>query len=127
MARALRACPTAGCHELTPGGRCATCKAKAEAERGTAKQRGYGALHRRRFRAPILRRDVFCTCTDTTHGHGPECLEVSTEADHWPLTKRELREQGLDEHDPKHGRGLCKACHSKHTAKTSPGGWNHAA
>jgi 5-methylcytosine-specific restriction protein A len=30
----------------------------------------------------------------------------------------------MDEHDPEHGRGLCKQCHDKHTAHTQPGGWH---
>jgi 5-methylcytosine-specific restriction protein A len=45
-------------------------------------------------------------------------------ADHWPLSRRELVEQGLDPDDPKHGRGLCTSCHSRSTAREQPGGWN---
>jgi 5-methylcytosine-specific restriction protein A len=45
-------------------------------------------------------------------------------ADHWPLSRRELTEQGLDPDDPRHGRGLCARCHSSETARHQPGGWN---
>ncbi|WP_433406947.1 hypothetical protein [Streptomyces sp. CA-146814] len=45
-------------------------------------------------------------------------------ADHWPLSKRELVARGLDEHDPRRGRGLCHSCHSSETARHQPGGWN---
>lgn len=45
--RAMRVCPEPGCPELTQGGRCPDCKAKAERRRGTRQQRGYGAPHDR--------------------------------------------------------------------------------
>ncbi|MFD7319547.1 hypothetical protein ACFV9D_00425 [Streptomyces sp. NPDC059875] len=50
----------------------------------------------------------------------------ATQADHWPLSKRDLRARGLDEHDPRRGRGrgLYASCHSKETLKHQPGGWN---
>jgi hypothetical protein len=47
-------------------------------------------------------------------------------ADHHPRTKRQLRALGMDEDDPKYGRGLCKQCHDQHTAVEAPGGWNEA-
>ena len=126
MPKAWRVCSTPGCATLCPPGqsRCDVCKAKAEAARGTAAQRGYGRIHARRFHGPVLRRDPMCVCRDTSHGHAAPCLAPSKHADHHPLTKRQLQAQGVDEHDPAHGRGLCAACHNKHTAHTSPGGWN---
>jgi 5-methylcytosine-specific restriction protein A len=126
MPRALKACPTTGCPEVTTHGRCSRCRAQAEARRGSASARGYDHTHAKRFRAAVLRRDPLCVCADTTHGHGQLCLTPSAHADHHPRTKRELRALGLDEHDPAHGRGLCASCHNKHTAATTPGGW-HAA
>lgn len=122
--RALKVCSTPGCPALVERGRCATHTAQAEQQRGTRQQRGYGRAHETRFRAGVLRRDPLCVCDDQAHGHGPTCLAPSTVADHHPLTKRELRERGMDDHDPRNGRGLCKACHDKHTAMTSPGGWH---
>ncbi|MFD5795612.1 hypothetical protein ACFWIO_19140 [Streptomyces diastatochromogenes] len=63
-------------------------------------------------------------CTDEDHGHGSPCGKPSVHADHWPLSRRELADQGQDPNDPKHGRGLCGPCHSSSTAREQPGGWN---
>jgi 5-methylcytosine-specific restriction protein A len=49
---------------------------------------------------------------------------LATVADHWPLSRRELAERGMDPDDPAHGRGLCHGCHSKETAINQPGGFN---
>lgn len=124
MARALTVCPTPGCPELTSGGRCDTCIAKAEAQRGTATDRGYGHTHRTRFRRLVLTRDPLCVCEDVAHGHGRPCLAPSAHADHHPRSRRELVQLRIDPNDPAHGRGLCGRCHSKHTAHAQPGGWH---
>lgn len=113
--RALTVCSIPGCPELTDTGRCTTHRAEAEARRGTARQRGYGHRHEKRFRAGVLRRDPICVlCRQRPSKH----------ADHHPLSRRELVEQGLDPDDPAHGRGLCHSCHSTETAQHQPGGWN---
>ena len=121
--RALRVCTTPGCPNLTPTGRCDTCKGKAETRRGTAAQRGYGHMHRTRFRHHVLLTNPLCVCVDTTHPHTTPCHAISTVADHWPLDRAELVRQGHNPNDPTHGRGLCKPCHDRHTAHTHPG-WN---
>jgi len=113
--RALTTCSTPGCPVLTSGGRCPGCRREAEARRGTARQRGYGGGHERRFRRGVLVRDPVCVlCRD----------ELATVADHWPLSRRQLVAAGLDPNDPAHGRGLCVSCHNKETARHQPGGWN---
>ncbi|WP_218153202.1 hypothetical protein [Streptomyces sp. CC53] len=76
---------------------------------------GYGTEHRDRFPAGVLKRDPICVLC----GRAP-----SEHADHWPRSKRELRQLGWDEHSPAYGRGLCASCHSSETAKHQPGGWN---
>lgn len=128
MPRAKRICSTPGCPEVTDTGRCEGCRREAERQRGTARRRGYDRRHERTFRRGVLAKDPLCVCTDQTatdaHRHGPACLLPSTVADHHPRDKRELRRLGLDEHDPAHGRGLCKGCHDHHTALTQPGGWH---
>lgn len=107
------------CRDRVPAGQpCPNCAPIVEREsdrrRGSAHARGYGHLHRTRFRVAVLRRDPVCVvCLD----------EVATIADHYPKTLKQLKDAGLDPTDPKHGRGLCKRCHDKHTAATSPGGW----
>lgn len=121
--RALSVCSSPGCPEYTASGRCTTCKAKAEAKRGSAASRGYGTQHRRRFRAAVLERQPTCVCTEEEHGHGSPCGQPSLHADHHPLDRRELVARGMDPDDPRHGRGLCQRCHSKVTARDLPGGW----
>lgn len=113
--RGMRVCTVPGCPELTQGGRCESHQREAEQRRGTARQRGYGHGHETRFRPAVLARDPMCVL----------CRKApSVHADHHPLSRRQLTEQGLDPDDPKHGRGLCGPCHSKHTAAEQPGGWN---
>lgn len=96
----------------TVRGRCTAHNTQAERTRGTAHQRGYDAQHRT-FRTAVLRRDITCRI----------CHDQATVADHWPLSKRDLRAQGMDDHDPRHGRGLCARCHNRETARHQPGGW----
>jgi 5-methylcytosine-specific restriction protein A len=119
-----RVCSTPGCPEFTQGGRCEDHRREAEAKRGTAKQRGYGGQHLTRFRPAVLAKDPTCVCTEEGHGHPGPCGQPSKHADHWPLSRRELVEQGADPNDPKHGRGLCHSCHSKETATLQPGGFS---
>lgn len=118
MPRALKVCSVTGCAELVPTGqsRCATHERQADKARGTARQRGYDHRHETHFRAAVLRRDPTCVI--------PDCDQPSTDADHHPLSRRELLEQGLNPNDPQHGRGLCSPHHKQETARLQPGGWN---
>lgn len=110
-----RVCTVPGCGEYTQAGRCDEHRRQAEQQRGTARQRGYGTEHERRFRPAVLARDPVCV----------ECRQQpSVHADHHPLSRRELVEQGHDPNDPRHGRGLCQACHASATAHHQPGGWH---
>lgn len=106
----------------TDTGWCSDCRLKAAAarrrsadrDRPSASERGYGAEHRTRFRADVLDRDQVCVV----------CRQApSTVADHWPLSRRELVARGLDPNDGRHGRGVCKPCHDRHTAATTDGGF----
>lgn len=124
MPRALKTCSTPGCPELVAQGRCDDCRSAADQRRGTRQQRGYGRAHTNRFRPGVLRKDPLCVCTDEGHGHGPQCLTPSTVADHWPRSRRDLVDAGMDANDPQHGRGLCASCHNQHTSVAQPGGWN---
>jgi 5-methylcytosine-specific restriction protein A len=117
--KALTTCPVPSCPNLTEGGRCADCSRTAERRRGSSSARGYGKRHRVKFRTAVLERDICCVL----------CRErgawvLATVADHWPLSRRELVERGLDPDDPAHGRGLCETCHNKATAVNQPGGFN---
>lgn len=118
-ARPLKPCTVPSCGELTDSGRCDGHKRQAERDRGSATARGYGKRHRTQFRPAVLERDICCVL----------CRErglwvLATVADHWPLSRRELVERGMDPDDPEHGRGLCDPCHSKETARLQPGGFN---
>lgn len=116
MPRARRVCSTPGCPQITNGGRCSTCRARADRERGTAAERGYSGDHVTRFRTGVLERDPVCV-------HPDGCTDPATVADHWPRSRRELVALGLDPNDPKHGRGLCTRHHGIETAKHQPGGF----
>jgi 5-methylcytosine-specific restriction protein A len=120
-------CTTPGCPTLVRGGgRCDAHLAQARREAVRTQSPGYAGLaHRRRFRLGVLRRDVFCQCPRSDHRHGSRpCPSPATQADHWPLDKRELMRRGMDANDPRYGRGLCHGCHSSETARLQPGGWN---
>lgn len=114
MPRALRVCPTSGCSELTNGGRCTTCKARAETIRGNAASRGYGSTWARR-RAAYLRRHPLCAL----------CPAQASVADHYPTSRRDLVAQGVPDPDAEHRlRPLCTPCHASETSRHQPGGWN---
>ena len=107
------------CKRLFNGtGKCPDCQAAAEhtldQRRGSARQRGYNREHETRFRATVLQRDPICVLCRTA---------PSTVADHYPTSRRDLEQQGLDPNDPQYGRGLCNTCHGRETAKRQPGGW----
>lgn len=126
MARALKVCtglPGKRCPELVASGRCPECTAEAGARRGTAAQRGYTSPGHKRFRETVLRRDPFCVCPDQHHGHGHPCGAISTVADHYPFSRRDLILQHHNPDDPAAGRALCKGCHDKATSQHQPGGW----
>lgn len=115
--RPPRHCTTSGCPgaAASPSGKCPNCQGRARRSRPSSTAQGYGTEHRDRFRAGVLERDPICVLCHAA---------PSRHADHWPLSKRELRARGMDEHDPRYGRGLCASCHSSETAKHQPGGWN---
>lgn len=119
MSRAWSICSTPGCPNATPPGksRCDSCNKAADKARGTATERGYNGAGHKRFRAAVLRRDPICVLCH---------VRPSTVADHHPLSRRELLEQGFDPDDPSRGRGLCKPCHDSQTGYNQPGGWNRA-
>jgi 5-methylcytosine-specific restriction protein A len=116
MPTSRKPCSTPGCPALVPTGtgRCPHHATQGDAARGTATARGYGHRHRTRFREGVLAREPFCRL----------CHAPSTDADHWPRSRRELELAGDDPDDPQHGRGLCGPCHSTETAKHQPGGWH---
>lgn len=114
MGRSLHVCSRPGCPNLTPSGRCTSCRAAADQARGSPRARGYGSAHQR-FRTAVLARDPVCVLC----GRAP-----AKHADHWPDDRRTLVQRGLDPNDPARGRGLCQPCHAKETAREQPGGWH---
>lgn len=111
MPRAKRLCPKG--HLVDHGKPCAECRRDADRARGN---RGYSSAGHRSFREAVLARDPFCVIDG--------CTAWASVADHWPLSRRELIERGLDPDDPAAGRGLCKPHHDRSTAERQPGGWN---
>ena len=119
MPRAARPCVTDGCPGLVPAGqsRCPDCQQKRDAQlrrrRDPMLHRHYNSPGHRRFRRKVLDRDRVCVL----------CGSVATDADHWPMSLRDLLAAGLDPNDPGRGRGLCRSCHSRETMRLGQGGW----
>ena len=101
----MKVCPQSGCPNWVP---CPTHK------RDTAGQRGYSSRGHRAFRNAVLTRDPVCVLCRRA---------LATVADHYPLSRRDLIEQGLNPNDPARGRGLCASCHGVETARWQPGGF----
>ena len=116
----MRPCATPGCPNAIPPGvtRCEDCTRAYDADLRTRRDkvtnRHYNTKGHRGFRRRVLARDPLCVL----------CGAVATDADHYPLSLRELMDAGLNPNDPSRGRGLCKSCHSRETAEHQPGGWN---
>lgn len=114
---AYRICPARDCPTLVDGGGpCDQHKAQRAERRGTAAQRGYTGRGHATFRDHVLRKN---------HGICVLCQRApATVADHWPRSRRDLEQAGLNPNDPAHGRPLCKPCHDSETATNQPGGWH---
>ena len=109
---ARRPCTMPGCTNLSnTDGRCGQHQAAADRLKGTAAQRGYSGQHVTRFRRQVLTASPWCVCG-----------KKATVADHYPRTRKQLVKAGLDPDDPQYGRGLCAACHNRHSGLTTPGG-----
>lgn len=121
-----RVCTVPGCPEYSAGGgKCDSHRAEAEQRRGTARQRGYGGRQWTEARTAVLRRDPFCVCTDTDHGHADPCRQPATVADHYPDERRDLVAAGVADPDALHRlRGVCAPCHGRKGAAETPYGWN---
>lgn len=114
--------PTAGtttcsrCHRRKPkGAHCPTCTQRAG---GLVAYRNDGGQQ-------AFRKGVIGNNPDEPEYWCVLCAEEgkatrATEADHYPLSKRELRRRHLDENDPRYGRPLCV---DHHRANTPRGGW----
>lgn len=105
-------CPVPGCPELTRGGRCEAHARQSEALRGSASARGYDTRWKR-IRKAYLYKNPWCLL----------CAAQATVADHYPLSRKALRAQGVDPDTPSRLRPLCALCHNKETAQHQPGGW----
>lgn len=104
------------CKAIHSGDRnpCRTCRVKRDRARRPSGN-PYATPGHRAFRSAVLTRDPICVLCRVAR---------STVADHYPIERVDLVEQGLDPNDPKRGRGLCKLCHDRSTARRKPAGWN---
>lgn len=124
--RPRQPCKSPGCANPARSGRstCTECRTRTNRDlrtrRGHSADQGYGRGHRQRFRIGVLTRDRLCRICKR---------KEAVEADHYPLDRKTLVKMGLDADSPEHGRGLCKACHSRSTALTpgQEGGWYRGA
>lgn len=98
-----------GCGRLVAGGQSCVCKAvkrkQDDKARGTAAQRGYDAAWKR-CRRLYLEQHPLCSV--------PGCGQRATDVDH-RITIAERPDLRLSWGNL---RGLCHACHSRHTATT---------
>ncbi|MCI0386655.1 HNH endonuclease signature motif containing protein [Streptomyces sp. CNQ085] len=116
--RAMQVCPTPGCPNLTPGGRCERCQGGARASRGSARARGYDSRWER-TRAAYLAAHPLCECAECEAQPAllrPRATEVNHIDGLGPLGPRG--------HDWANLQAMTKAHHSRHTAREQPGGWN---
>lgn len=115
----MRVCAQPGCPTIFDAGegtRCTIHRKQTDRARGTATERGYNSPGHQAFRRAVLHRDPVCVL----------CVQrQATVADHHPLSRKQLIDRGLNPDDPKHGRGLCAACHNQQTARNQPGGWHN--
>lgn len=114
----MRVCSKPSCPTIYPaseGSRCSEHRKTADKARGTATERGYTSRGHQAFRRAVIERDMICVLCHVL---------PSTVADHWPRSRRELIEVGLNPNDPQYGRGLDKLCHDRETATNQPGGWH---
>jgi len=108
-----RMCPK--CRATIPStAPCPTCSVDYVGSGAKDRNKGYKSIGHARFRRTVLARDPICVLCEQV---------LATVADHYPLTRRQLVEAGMDPNDATHGRGVCAKCHNSHTARTSPGGW----
>lgn len=113
----MRVCSQPGCPTIYDGtaSRCPAHRKQAE-QAHSRKGKGYKTkAHLIGFRAAVLRRDPICVLCGVAQ---------STDADHYPTSRVDLIDQGLNPNDPVYGRGLCHPCHSRSTSHEQPGGWN---
>jgi len=114
----MRVCATHGCPNLYPTTEGSQCSDHRKLAEQTRRPNGnpYATAGHKRFRRAVLALDPICVLCD---------VKESNVADHHPHTRKELQAQGLNPNDPSYGRGLCVDCHNRHTAATTPGGWNN--
>ena len=112
LVSATRQCSAPGCGEPTRrSGRCAACRRRAEHGRGSAASRGYDADWAK-IRYAFLLANAWCV----------DCGERATEADHDPVSRRDLVAVGVPNPDAwERLRPRCKPCHSARTVRTLEG------
>ncbi|SDJ07672.1 5-methylcytosine-specific restriction enzyme A [Frankineae bacterium MT45] len=93
-------------------GACPTCspadRRVVDQRRGTASARGYNSNWHRVIRRQFLRQHPLCAL----------CGKLAMVPDHWPLTRRQLIEQGVPNPDAfERLRPLCTDCHNRHGAR----------
>lgn len=121
-----RVCTTPGCGTLHQGtGRCPACRADADRKR-RPDGNPYTSPGHQSFREQVLATNPRCVCPGDCGHHQGWCGAVATIADHWPHERVDLIDMGLNPDDPKYGRGVCKPCHDRKTARTKAGGWHDA-
>lgn len=109
----LRPCTSPGCPNKVAGGRCDTHRRHAGRQRATWTDL-YGTDW------PAIRLDYL-----ERHPACQLCGRLASTPDHYPVSLRRLRDRGeTNPHHDRYLRPLCASCHSRHTGRAQPGGWN---
>ena len=109
--RGLKPCAQPGCPALVEHGRCPRHRPPSTDPRPSAARRGYDR-HWRRISAAFLKANPVCV----------DCGHPSSQADHAPVTRRELVAAGVEHPDAwVYLQARCRPCHSARTARTSSG------
>jgi 5-methylcytosine-specific restriction protein A len=110
----LRGCTAPGCPNKVPGGRCERHRLHHKRQRLTWTQ-VYGPDWPD-IRLDYLERHPVCAL----------CPRQATTPDHYPVGIRDLRARGIvNPHADRYLRPLCASCHSRHTGRSTPAGWNN--
>jgi 5-methylcytosine-specific restriction enzyme A len=112
--RPPKVCTIPGCPNLATEGKCPAHQAESRRASDQRRQRTsvYSGRQWRAFRRGYLSRNPLCS--------EPGCGKPATDIDHLDG----LGLAGPRAYDEANLRPLCHSHHSRHTARTSPGGWN---
>ena len=113
--KAMQVCPTPGCPNLTPQGRCPSCQAEASLARPRWRNAGRGRAWQQASTA-YLQDHPYCECDECSR-LPPLQRDLATEVDHIDG----LGPLGPRGYDPTNWQAMSKRHHSRKTAQETWG------